>query len=156
MVDRLQAWQPRPWWSRWRSTIRSGARVVPAGDLAALGARPRVQRASTGHFLVWASTYGAGGRHPVWWWKRRAERLGASPAPPGAGGDVVLPDSTLAWIDGGPQGGLTAAGVAAPGRPRRVGRRRAPTGPAPGGRGGRPGSTWRPTSGPVFPRRGAG
>ncbi len=64
------------------------------------------------HFLAWANTYDArGGGDPVWWWGRKAERLGAAPAPPGAGGDVVLPDGTLAWIDGGPRGGLTAADV---------------------------------------------
>jgi DNA helicase-2/ATP-dependent DNA helicase PcrA len=55
------------------------------------------------HFLVWANTYDArGGGDPVWWWGRKAERLGASPGSPG---DVVLPDGTRAWIDGGPRGG---------------------------------------------------
>ena len=46
------------------------------------------------HFLVWANTYDARRPgDPVWWWARKAARLGASPAPPGATyGDVVLPD----------------------------------------------------------------
>ncbi|HEX6421565.1 MAG TPA: ATP-dependent DNA helicase UvrD2 [Acidimicrobiales bacterium] len=60
------------------------------------------------HFLVWANTYDArGGGEPVWWWARKACRLGASPAP-GGHGDVVLPDGTPAWVDGGPRGGLAA------------------------------------------------
>jgi DNA helicase II / ATP-dependent DNA helicase PcrA len=61
------------------------------------------------HFLVWANTYDARDGEPVWWWARKAQRLGAGP-PDGAavdGGvaDMVLPDGTPAWIDGGPRGG---------------------------------------------------
>ncbi len=59
------------------------------------------------HFLVWANSYDA--REPgalVWWWARKAARLGATDAPPEAPGDVVLPDGTLAWIDGGPRAPL--------------------------------------------------
>lgn len=56
------------------------------------------------HFLVWANTYD--GRDlsgpPVWWWARKALRLGASPLV-GGPGDVVLPDGRAAWIDGGPR-----------------------------------------------------
>jgi superfamily I DNA/RNA helicase len=56
------------------------------------------------HFLVWANTYDArGGIEPVWWWSRKAGRLGASE---GGSRDVVLPDGTEAWIDGGPRGPL--------------------------------------------------
>jgi DNA helicase-2/ATP-dependent DNA helicase PcrA len=57
------------------------------------------------HFLVWANTYDArGGIDPVWWWGRKAQRLGGSPPAPGAdGGDVVLPDGRAAWVDGGPR-----------------------------------------------------
>ena len=61
------------------------------------------------HFLVWANTYDARSGTPVWWWGRKAERLGAAPAggPDGPGvGDVLLPDGTPAWVDGGPRGGL--------------------------------------------------
>jgi DNA helicase-2/ATP-dependent DNA helicase PcrA len=68
------------------------------------------------HFLVWANTYDArGGGRPVWWWGRKAARLGATEAGPagaaGPAGDVVLPAGSPAWIDGGPRGGLTAADV---------------------------------------------
>jgi DNA helicase-2/ATP-dependent DNA helicase PcrA len=57
-------------------------------------------------FLVWANSYDARvqlGR-PVWWWARKAVRLGArEPAGPDGPGDVVLPDGRPAWIDGGPR-----------------------------------------------------
>ncbi|MBO0693027.1 MAG: ATP-dependent helicase, partial [Acidimicrobiaceae bacterium] len=56
-------------------------------------------------FLVWANNYDARGGPPVWWWARKAMRLGASEAG-AAPGDVVLPDGRPAWIDGGPRGGL--------------------------------------------------
>ena len=56
------------------------------------------------HFLVWANTYDArGGIEPVWWWARKAARLGAVE---GGSCDVVLPDGREAWIDGGPRGPL--------------------------------------------------
>ena len=59
------------------------------------------------HFLVWANTYDArGGRDPVWWWGRKAFRVGAVDASDGSAGDVTLPDLTNAWIDGGPRGPL--------------------------------------------------
>ncbi len=60
-------------------------------------------------FLVWANTYdargvaGAGGGEPVWWWARKAGRLGALPVGAGSAGDVVLPDGRQAWIDAGPR-----------------------------------------------------
>ncbi|MHB8505224.1 MAG: UvrD-helicase domain-containing protein, partial [Acidimicrobiales bacterium] len=59
------------------------------------------------HFLVWSNAYDArrgspDGDAPVWWWTRKAERLGARPV--GAGpGDVVLPDGRPVWVDGGPR-----------------------------------------------------
>ena len=57
------------------------------------------------HFLVWANTYDArGGADPVWWWARKAAKLGATEA--GDEGDVVLPDGTPAWVDGGPRGDI--------------------------------------------------
>ncbi len=59
------------------------------------------------HFLVWANTYDArGGGEPIWWWGRKALKAGASAIDPGAGvpGDVLLPDGTPAWVDGGPRG----------------------------------------------------
>ncbi|HEX9992391.1 MAG TPA: ATP-dependent DNA helicase UvrD2 [Acidimicrobiales bacterium] len=59
------------------------------------------------HFLVWANTYDArGGGEPVWWWARKAARLGAEEAGAGADGDVVLPGGRPAWVDGGPRGPL--------------------------------------------------
>jgi DNA helicase II / ATP-dependent DNA helicase PcrA len=64
------------------------------------------------HFLVWANNYDARAdpAAPVWWWARKATRLGATAAPvgsPGPGaGDVTLPDGRPAWVDGGPRGGL--------------------------------------------------
>jgi DNA helicase II / ATP-dependent DNA helicase PcrA len=67
------------------------------------------------HFLVWANTWDARRGEPVWWWARKAERLGATPDPDGPA-DVVLPDGTPAWIDGGPRGplpeGIGSAGTA--------------------------------------------
>jgi DNA helicase II / ATP-dependent DNA helicase PcrA len=66
------------------------------------------------HFLVWANNVDArssgtlstspnnGG---VWWWARKAERLGAKPCTDGSG-DVVLEDGRPVWIDGGPRGPL--------------------------------------------------
>ena len=57
-------------------------------------------------FLVWANAYDArasGERNePVWWWARKAERIGARVTPDGPA-DVLLPDGRSAWIDGGPR-----------------------------------------------------
>ncbi|MFP5317219.1 MAG: ATP-dependent DNA helicase UvrD2 [Acidimicrobiia bacterium] len=58
------------------------------------------------HFLVWANNYDARGAaqgEPVWWWARKAQRLGATGGGPA---DVVLPDGQPAWVDGGPRGPL--------------------------------------------------
>lgn len=55
------------------------------------------------HHLVWANTYDA--RRPgapIWWWARKAERLGATDTPDGAA-DLLLPDGSTAWVDGGPR-----------------------------------------------------
>jgi DNA helicase-2/ATP-dependent DNA helicase PcrA len=60
------------------------------------------------HFLVWANSYDAlAPGPPVWWWARKAARLGGGEAVE-ARGDVVLPDGRPAWIDGGPRGPLPA------------------------------------------------
>ena len=56
------------------------------------------------HHLVWANSYDARGEgDPVWWWARKATRLGATE---GGEADVRLPDGTPAWIDGGPRAPL--------------------------------------------------
>lgn len=72
-------------------------------------------------FLVWANSYDARGdaEHPVWWWARKAQRLGAGEPdvdrplagagdaptadPPAGAGDVVLPSGQAVWVDGGPR-----------------------------------------------------
>lgn len=51
------------------------------------------------HHLVWANTYDGRAGDPVWWWGRKAVRLGASEGGPA---DVLLSDGTPAWVDGGP------------------------------------------------------
>lgn len=56
------------------------------------------------HFLVWANSYDARGEgEPIWWWARKASRLGATE---GGEADVLLPDGASAWIDGGPRAPL--------------------------------------------------
>jgi len=52
-------------------------------------------------FLVWANNWDGRTGAPVWWWSRKAARLGATEGGPA---DVVLPDGTPALIDGGPRG----------------------------------------------------
>jgi DNA helicase-2/ATP-dependent DNA helicase PcrA len=61
------------------------------------------------HFLVWANSYDARLDPPRWWWGVKAESAGARA---GGAADVLLPDGTAAWIDGGPRGPLD--GVAEP------------------------------------------
>lgn len=59
------------------------------------------------HFLVWANTYDARAGDPIWWWGRKAARLGGSDSPDGEA-DVVLADGSPAWIDGGPRAPFAA------------------------------------------------
>ena len=54
------------------------------------------------HFLVWANTYDARVGDNIWWWGRKAVRAGATDTPEGAA-DILLPDGTDAWVDGGPR-----------------------------------------------------
>jgi DNA helicase-2/ATP-dependent DNA helicase PcrA len=61
------------------------------------------------HFLLWANNYDARDGEPIWWWARKAERLGASATPAGPA-DVRLPTGEDAWIDGGPRGPLDMPG----------------------------------------------
>ena len=60
-------------------------------------------------FLIWANNWD--GRHgdPVWWWARKATRMGAVEGGPA---DVVLPDGSPAFVDGGPRGALDLASPA--------------------------------------------
>ena len=56
------------------------------------------------HFLVWVNSYDAQSPgEPIWWWARKAARLGATE---GGEADIVLPDGTAAWVDGGPRAPL--------------------------------------------------
>lgn len=56
------------------------------------------------HFLVWANSYDAqADDEPIWWWGLKASRLGAVEGGPA---DVLLPDGSPAWIDGGPRAPL--------------------------------------------------
>ena len=56
------------------------------------------------HFLTWANTYDARTEVPIWWWAVKAARLaeGAAATPDGPA-DIVLPDGSPAWVDGGPR-----------------------------------------------------
>ena len=57
------------------------------------------------HFLLWANN--ADGRSlgegPIWWWARKAVRLGAVPVDAEGAGDVRLDSGEAVWIDGGPR-----------------------------------------------------
>ncbi len=55
------------------------------------------------HFLVWANNWDGRGGDPIWWWSRKAERLGARI---GGRADVVTPHGVHAWVDGGPRSPL--------------------------------------------------
>ena len=55
------------------------------------------------HHLVWANTWDGRTGEPVWWWAKKAERLGASPS---GAADIRLPDGHEVWIDAGPRGPL--------------------------------------------------
>ncbi len=70
------------------------------------------------HFLVWHNSYDARGGEPIWWWGRKAARLGGTATdelPDGTApvaGDLLLPDGTVAWIDGGPPDDVDPASLA--------------------------------------------
>lgn len=65
-------------------------------------------------FLTWTNSYDARASdgEPIWWHGRRAARLGATEGGPA---DVVLPDGSPAWCDGGPSEPLDPADLAVPG-----------------------------------------
>ncbi len=52
-------------------------------------------------FLVWANNYDARDGAPRWWWAAKAARLWGGTE--GGPADVVLPDGTPCFIDGGPR-----------------------------------------------------
>lgn len=55
------------------------------------------------HFLVWANTYDARTGAPVWWHGRKAvRRWGTAGVCSSEVADIVLPDGTDAYVDGGP------------------------------------------------------
>ncbi len=54
--------------------------------------------------LTWVNSYDARSGTPIWWWSRKAGRVGASA---GIETDIILPDGTPAWVDGGPRGDRT-------------------------------------------------
>lgn len=64
------------------------------------------------HFLVWNNNYDARTAEaaPIWWWGRKAARLGAVELSDGTG-DVRLADGTVAWVDGGPADDVDPATV---------------------------------------------
>jgi DNA helicase-2/ATP-dependent DNA helicase PcrA len=70
------------------------------------------------HFLVWHNSYDARGGEVVWWWGRKAARIEGTAVdelPAGhdpVEGDVLLPDGTVAWIDGGPPDDVDPATLA--------------------------------------------
>ncbi len=56
------------------------------------------------HHLVWANTYDARTAEVIWWWSRKAARIGASElSDDDREGDVVVADGTACWVDGGPR-----------------------------------------------------
>ena len=55
------------------------------------------------HFLVWANNWDARNGEPIWWWGRKAARLGARIGGPA---DIILPGGEHAWVDGGPRSPL--------------------------------------------------
>ncbi len=59
------------------------------------------------HHLVWANNYDARSGEPIWWWGKKAARIGATIA---GGADVTLPDGREAWIDGGPRWSVPETG----------------------------------------------
>ena len=60
------------------------------------------------HFLVWANNWDCRNGRPVWWWARKAAALGADI---GGDADIVLPDGTDVWVDGGPRAPLEVPAI---------------------------------------------
>ena len=65
------------------------------------------------HFLVWNNNYDCRTGEPIWWWGRKASRIdGRAAEETGSDGDLVLPDGTVAWVDGGPPDDVDPASLA--------------------------------------------
>ncbi|MEX2280343.1 MAG: ATP-dependent DNA helicase UvrD2 [Acidimicrobiia bacterium] len=60
------------------------------------------------HFLVWANTWDGRAGEPIWWWAKKAERLGCELSDVA---DVRLADGRDVWIDAGPRGPLTLPSI---------------------------------------------
>ncbi len=71
------------------------------------------------HFLIWANTYDGRDGSLRWWWATKAAALGATEGGPA---DVVLPDGTAAWIDGGPRGPIEIDAAVVPSETVTLGR----------------------------------
>ena len=105
VVDRLH----RHWVERRPVTVELGLEVSElrrpvverrAPWMLGPGYTPLVERL---HFLVWANNWDGRNGDPIWWWSRKAIRLGARI---GGRADIVLPGGEHAWVDGGPRAPL--------------------------------------------------
>ena len=110
VVDRLH----RAWVTRTPVVIRLGIGDVELAEPEQTAAAPwelgggfTFLRERT-HFLVWANSYDGRRDPPVWWWGKKAERLGAGP---GTDADIIMPDGEPAWVDGGPRGDASTLGI---------------------------------------------
>ncbi|MCB0976209.1 MAG: ATP-dependent DNA helicase UvrD2 [Acidimicrobiales bacterium] len=54
------------------------------------------------HHLVWNNNYDARTGLPIWWWGRKAAKLGGELSADGPA-DLLLEDGTAVWVDGGPR-----------------------------------------------------
>lgn len=105
MVDRLH----RHWVERRPVTVELGVEASElrhpvveqrAPWMLGPGFTPLLERL---HFLVWANNWDVRNGDPIWWWSRKAERLGARI---GGSADIILPGGEHAWVDGGPRAPL--------------------------------------------------
>ena len=104
-VERLH----RSWVERWPVTVELGVEASElrrpvveerAPWMLGPGYVPLIERL---HFLVWANNWDGRGGDPIWWWGRKAARLGARV---GGRADVVTLQGVHAWVDGGPRSPL--------------------------------------------------
>ncbi len=109
-VERLH----RAWVERCPVTVELGVKasdlrrpVVETRDPWRLGPNylPELERL---HFLIWANNWDGRGEEPIWWWGRKAARLGARI---GGSADLILPGGEHVWVDGGPRDPLNLSVV---------------------------------------------